>query len=421
MSSHDYLVFLLQLLVLLASSRLLGEAFRRLHQPAVVGELLAGVLLGPSLLGSLAPETYSWLFPTPEGRLLPPALDAFTLLGVTLLMLAAGLEVDLSLCLKERKLTALCAVFGTAVPLAVGVAAGWVFAPEWGAPAGVSRWAFALLLGINLAMSALPVIAKTLLDLGIYRTRVGQVILSAAMLDDLGVWLLFSVAMSLTGGPAGESASPARTALLMLAFLGLVVTLGRAVARRALPYLESRLPWPGGVVTFTVVLGLSFACIALWIGVHPVFGSLLAGVAIGTSHSLRPGTKDVVYEFVMSVFAPIFFASIGLRMDFAAHFDPGIVSWVFLLGCLGKVLGAGFGARLGGLSRRESAAVAAGLNSRGIMGIVLGVVALEHGIIDRRMFVALAVLGVATSLISGPLLRLSLGRVAAGARSGPNR
>jgi Kef-type K+ transport system membrane component KefB len=255
------------------------------------------------------------------------------------------------------------------------------------------------------------VIAKTLLDLGIYRTPVGMAILSSAMLDDLGVWMLFSVAMSLAGGHGGEG-SPVRALVLLLVFLALVFTAGRWAVNRFLPFLQDRVPWPASIVTFTVALGITFACVALWIGVHPVFGSLLAGVAIGSAPVLRAGSKETVYEFVMSVFAPIFFASIGLRTDFVKNFDARIVGWVFLLGCAGKLVGASVGARLGGFGWRTSLAVGAGLNSRGIMGIVLGIVALEANLIDHRMFVALAVLGVGTSLVSGPMLRITLGKQA---------
>lgn len=408
MHSHDHLIFFLEIIVLLGASRLLGEAFRLLRQPAVVGELLAGVILGPTLLGSLAPEAHRWLFPAPEGNALPPTLDAFTLLCVTLLMLAAGLEVDLRLVARETRATAYCAVFGSVVPLAFGLGAGLLFAGAWGKPDGVPAFAFALVLGINLAMSALPIIARTLLDLGIYRSRVGVVILSSAMIDDLSVWLLFSVAMGLSGGPHGEASHVTAMVLSTIALLVGSLTVGRWVLNRVIPVVQARFSFPGSAIALTVVFGLGMASIALWIGIHPVFGSLLAGVVIGSVRELREETRTVVYEFVVSVFAPIFFASIGLRMDFAANFDVVLVLGVLALGCTGKGLGAWIGGRLGGLDRRESLAVAAGLNSRGIMGIVLGIVALEYGVIENRMFVALAVLGVSTSLMSGPLMKWAL-------------
>jgi Kef-type K+ transport system membrane component KefB len=409
MSSQDFLTFFVELLVLLVASRALGQVFRAVRQPAVIGELLAGVLIGPSVFGKLFPELHRQLFPTPPGHMLPPALDGFCMLGVTLLMLAAGLEVDLSLLLRQKRLTFFCALFGSVVPLAVGVGAGFfIFQPQ-SAPDPTSRLVFALVLGINLAMSALPVIAKTLLDLGMYRTRVGVVILAAALVDDLGVWLLFSLAMSLAGGHGGEGGSVMSTVLLTLALVTGALTAGRSAANHALRWVEKAMPSPGGAVTLTVAAGLLLASLALWIGVHPVFGSLLAGVAIGSAPALRPESRAAVYDFILATFAPVFFASIGLRMDFVANFAPALVAWIFLLGCAGKLTGATLGARLGGMSWRESCAVAAGLNSRGIMGIVLGLVALEYGVIDKRMFVALAFLGVGTSLISGPLLRVCLG------------
>lgn len=409
MHSSGHLVFFLELVVLLVAGRLLGEAFRALRQPAVVGELIAGVILGPSVLGAAAPGVEAWLFPAPGGRGLPPSLDAFATLAVTLLMLAAGLEVDLNLLVRQKKVTFLCALFGSVMPLAFGLAAGLAFAGNWGIPQGVPPFSFALVLGINLAMSALPVIARTLLDLGIYRTSVGTVILSAAMLDDLGVWILFSLAMGLSRGGSGSAAALWAVPLWTLVFTFGMCTVGRWLVAWARPVIEERFAWPGTMVAMTVAAGVAMGSLTMWIGIHPVFGSFLTGVVIGSTPGLRPGTKDVIYGFVMSVFAPILFASLGLRVNLATSFDLALVAVVFFLGSAGKILGAGMGARMGGLGWREASAVAVGLNARGIMGIVLGMVALEHGVIDERMFVALAILGVGTSLLSGPLLRLILG------------
>jgi K+:H+ antiporter len=408
--ASGHLVFFLELVVLLVASRLLGEAFRALRQPAVVGELLAGVILGPSVLGAAAPGVEGWLFPAPSGRGLPPSLDAFASLAVTLLMLAAGLEVDLNQLGRQKRVTFLCALFGSVLPLVFGVAAGLAFAGNWGIPQGVPPFSFALVLGINLAMSALPVIAKTLMDLGIYRTPIGTVILSAAMLDDLGVWILFSLAMGLShADPGAGGLGPWSVPLWTLLFTAGMWTVVRWMVRRLWPVIEERLSWPGATIALTVALGVAMGALTMWIGIHPVFGSFLTGVVIGSTPGLRPGTKDVIYGFVMSVFAPILFATLGLRVNLATSFDLALVAVVFFLGCAGKILGAGAGARMGGLGWRESAAVAVGLNARGIMGIVLGMVALEYGVIDERMFVALAILGVGTSLLSGPLLRWILG------------
>ncbi len=406
---RDQLVFFLELLVLLVASRGLGQLFRTLRQPPVVGELVAGILIGPTVLGALAPQTFAWLFPIPDGRLLPLPLDAFTSLGVTLLMLAAGLEVDMQMLARERRLTLLCAAFASSVPLLIGVAAGYVLMDRDTLPEHVPPLVFALVMGVNLAMSALPVIARTLLDLGIYRSRIGAVILSAAMLDDVSVWMLFSLAISMSDAPTGHGHGTVPTLLLTVALLVGTLTVGRALANRAVPLLQARFPWHGGLVAFTFASGLAMACLAMWIGIHPVFGSLLAGVAIGSAPAISHDNKEILRKFIVSIFAPIFFASIGLRLDFAAHFDLRLVSVIFVLGCAGKIAGTLLATRLGRLDWRESFAVAFGLNSRGIMGIVLGLVALEAQIIDRKMFVALAVLGLGTSLLSGPMMRLSLG------------
>jgi mannitol/fructose-specific phosphotransferase system IIA component (Ntr-type) len=195
---------------------------------------------------------------------------------------------------------------------------------------------------------------------------------------------------------------------LTLLFAALMLTVGRWLVHRVLPWLQAYTHWPAGALGFIITLGLFGAALTEYIGVHAIFGAFLVGVAVGDSSHLQERTRVMIEEFVSIIFAPVFFASIGLRVNFVTHFDWPLVSLVLILACSGKLLGAYLGARWGRMAVRDRWAVAFAMNSRGAMEIILGLLALEAGVITQPLFVALVVMAIFTSAISGPLIRLSM-------------
>ncbi len=395
---------LLSLGLMLGVARAAGEVARRFRQPAVLGEILAGVVLGKTVLGAVAPDAFRTLFP--DTGPVASAQLGITLVAVTLFLLVAGLEVDLSTIGRQGRAALLVSSAGIAVPLLFGFTAAWL-APDWlGRGPSAPRTSFALFLGTALAISALPVIAKILLDLGLYRSDLGMLVMGAAMVNDLVGWLGFSLVLSMVGAGHGGIAI---TIPMTLAFAGLVLTLGRVLCHRALPWIQAHTTWPGGVLAFTLTLALVGAAVTEWIGVHAIFGAFLVGTAIGDSKHLRERTREHINQFVTNVFAPLFFASIGLRVNFVAHFDPLLVLCVCGLAVAGKFVGCGLGAWWAGLDRKTSLAVCAGMTPGGAMAIILGLLALQYGIIDERLLVALVVVALTTSSVSGPLVNRILG------------
>lgn len=420
---HDVLIFLLGLAVLLGTARALGEVCRRFGFPAVAGEIVAGVLLGKTLLGRLAPGAFAWLFPDGPARTM---LTAYTTVAVMLLLVVAGLEVDLTVVRKSGRVVLLTSALGVIVPFALGYATGMLL-PGADLPDPSRRGLHAAFLGIALSISALPVIAKTLLDLGLMKTDLGLVILSSAVFNDLVGWTGFSVLsqqfVRLPSQGAGEGAGIALSVLLTAAFVVGTLALVRPVVDRLL----ARLQGPdeaatGRALSIIMVLALLGAAATQAAGMHPVFGGFVMGVAVGDSSRLREHTRQILHDFVSYVFTPVFFATMALRYDFAAAFDPLLVALVLVIACVAKVAGCAAGARLAGVAWRESAAIGFGMNSRGAMEILLAVLALEAGIIGERLFVALVIMAVVTSLISGPalvrLLRPSSSPIAALLRGG---
>lgn len=403
LSAQEITAFLLSLAILLASARFLGELAKRLNQPSVLGEILAGILLGPTLLGTLAPGVGEFLFPQQGGGAL--AREGLMVLAITLFLLVAGMEVNLSSVWRQGRLAIIVGMAGIVGPFGLGFGTAWLLPQQMGIAAGTDPLIFALFIATALSISALPVIAKTLMDLNLYRSDLGMMVIAAAVFNDLIGWIIFAVILGMLGTGGAQALSVGATIWLTLGFALFMLSWGRALLHRALPWIHAHTSWPGGVLGFALSLALVCAAFTEWIGVHAIFGSFLAGVALGDSAHLRQRTRATIAQFVSFIFAPLFFASIGLKVNFVAHFDPVLVLLVLVIACLGKVVGCGLGGSLAGMPPREAWALGFGLNARGAMEIILGMLALHYGVIDERLFVALVVMALVTSLMSGPAMQ----------------
>ncbi|MBD3410793.1 MAG: cation:proton antiporter [Ignavibacteriales bacterium] len=402
---HDVLRLILAVAVVLAVGKLFGEAFRKMRQAAVVGEIVAGVLLGPTLLGALFPETFAFLFPA-EGPA-AHALDGFVQLAVVLLLLAVGLEVNLGATLQYGKAASLSTLFGMAIPFALGFGAAR-FIPEL-VGAGEFDPVFGFYLGAALSVSALPVVARTLVDLNLFKTRLGSATVASAMANDFVGWLVFSVFLTVASPDASSDGVWWKIAAT-LGFVFVALFVARPIFRRLLPLARRELSWPGGVLGAVVVVGLIGAYLAELAGAHAVFGAFIAGVALGDSAELDERTREIIQHFITNIFAPLFFVNIGLRLDFGQAFDPLVAVVIIGIASFGKIFGAGAGARLGGFDRHDSLAVGFAMNSRGVLEIVLTLYAVRLGVAGDSVFAAVVTLVVLGSVTSGPLIRYALAK-----------
>lgn len=408
LSQGQTLGLLLALGVLLGSARVLGEIARRLHQPSLLGEILAGVLLGPTLLGRLVPGFEEWLFPMAGPQAF--ALSGFSNISIALFLLVAGMEVDLSTVWKQGKPAMWVGLTGVVVPFALGALAVVILPDLFEVERAEHRELYVLFLATAFSISALPVIAKTLLDLHLFKSEFGMVVIAAAVLNDLVGWLIFAVILGQYEGSAKPDFDVGNTLWLTLGFTAFVLTALRASIHRVLPWVQAHTSFPAGLFALAISLGFMGAAFTEWIGVHAIFGAFLVGVALGDSRHLRERTRATLHEFTSAIFAPVFFATLGLRFDFIANFDATLCLTVVFVATLGKLVGCGGGALIGGLGRREAMAVAATMNSRGAMEMILGLVALQAGLIGERIFVALIVMALVTTMSSGPILQALFGR-----------
>jgi Kef-type K+ transport system membrane component KefB len=383
---------------------------RKLHQPAVLGELIGGIFLGPTVFGMLAPQTFSWLFPA-EGYA-SVGLDAVIKVGMLFFLFVAGLEVNLAHVRQRSLSVSLTSILGILMPFSLGVGSVLLLPGLWGSQMSGQQLLFALFMGAALSISALPVIARILMDLKLIRQEIGVVVMTAATVNDLLGWSLFAVILSMIV-PGSSNHSLAVTLSLVLAFIGLTLALGRWLGQPLLRRVRLFLPWPSGFIGLTTILVLAASAAAEAIGIHAIFGAFLVGVGLGQNLEEENQAHEIIYQFAVSFFAPLYFVSIGLRADFAANFDWLLVLIVLLVACTGKIVGAGLGAWLGGMPFREALAVGFGMNARGAMEIILASVALEYNLIDQRVFVALVIMALVTSMLSGPVMQRLLSRRAA--------
>lgn len=242
------------------------------------------------------------------------------------------------------------------------------------------------------------------MDLNLFKSKMGMLVVTSAMIDDLIGWLIFSVILGMIG-KKGESFSILNTVLLTISFVAVMLTLGRGLLNRILPWINKKLAWPGGVLSISLALCFLGAAFTEYIGLHAIFGAFIIGVAFGDSKHFSERAKEIVHQFINNIFAPLFFVSIGLRVNFITNFDLALTLAILAIAFAGKIIGSGLGTRLGGFTWRESLAASFGMNARGAMEIILGLVALENGLIGERVFVSLVIMALVTSMTSGPLMK----------------
>jgi Kef-type K+ transport system membrane component KefB/mannitol/fructose-specific phosphotransferase system IIA component (Ntr-type) len=406
-SDHDLVVFLLALAVLLGAARLLGELGRVWGLPLVAGEIAAGILLGPTVFGRIAPGAHAWLFaPGPSEAM----IGGYATVALVLLLVVVGMEVDLGVLRRRGKTALTTGLLGIVLPAAGGLALGFLL-PDALLVDPSRRVTVALLLAVALSISALPVIAKTLLDLGLFKSDLGLLVMAAAMIDDVVGWLALSLLLGPVRGLGVDTASFLRTVVLGIMFAAAMLVAGR----RFLGGLFERLQRgstaaPGRVLSIVIVIALLGATVTHAIGLHAVFGGFIAGLTVGGSAKVNARMRTAVEDFVTNVFAPVFFASIGLRVDFASAFNLPLCLVVFVVASAPKIVGCALGARFGGMRWREATAVGFGMNARGAMGIILATIARDAGLLGNEVFVALVVMALGTSLLSGPAMKWLLYR-----------
>jgi Kef-type K+ transport system membrane component KefB len=401
-------LFLLQVLLLLALARGLGEVLRRFGHPPLVGEIAVGLLLGPTLLGRAWPGLQAALFP--PDQIQQAMLDTVAWFGVLFLLLETGLQVDVSAAWRQRGPALRVGIIGVLVPLAVGFGLSLALPDRYLAQPG-TRIAFALFLGTTMAISAMVIIARVLHDLDLVKSDLGLVTLCGYAVNDILAWVILSVVLGVAT-PIGVSFGSVGLALFFsVAFTAFCLTWGLGGVDWAIAYLNERLPQqPGAVLTLVSCLGLACGAVTHAAGLTALLGFFLAGIMAGESRALSERTRHVVSQMVHSVFVPLYFAGIGLQYDFLAGFDWLIVTFVTVVSIAAKFGGAWLGTLGTALSRDDRLSVGIAFTPSGVTGIVVADIALEHGILSTPVFVGIVISAIVSSLLVAPWLSWSIQR-----------
>lgn len=392
---------LLAMVVVIAAARLIGGLFRAMGQPAVIGEVVAGIMLGPSLLGRVSPAAQRFVLP-PE---IAPHLGIVAQVGVLLFMFLVGLELDTSLLRKRSHATLAISHTSIVVPFLLGATlALWLY-PSL-SPAGVSFTNFSLFLGLSLSVTAFPVLARILTDRGIQRSQLGVVALACAAIDDVSAWCLLAVVVGIVRSTAANSLFTIGLTAAYIAFMAFVV---RPVAVKLVRRAELVERAGAGTTAIVFVALLVSALVTEAIGIHALFGAFLLGAIIPHQSALSKDLRHRLEEFVVIVFLPAFFALTGMRTQIgllSTSTDWLFAGSILLVACAGKFGGAMLSARFTGFGWRDASMLGALMNTRGLMELIVLNIGLDLGVISPRLFAMLVIMAVTTTLMTSPLLTL---------------
>jgi Kef-type K+ transport system membrane component KefB/nucleotide-binding universal stress UspA family protein len=416
-ASHDeVLQLVIQIAVLLAMARFLGGLARRLGQPTVVGEILAGVVLGPSLLSGLLPWVGEWILP--QTQVQGFMLEVVALIGVMLLLIITGLETDLALIRRRIRVALGVAVGGLLLPFATGLVLGFSL-PDQLLVDPSDRTVFALFVATALSISAIPVLAKILMDLKLMKREFGQTVLAAGMIDDITGWTLLGLVTALASAEALTTGTVVLTAVMVVIFIVATATVGRFLVERGLNLIQDRFRGPDSLLTLVVVLAFGWGAFTQALRLEPVIGAFAIGILFGRLPRLPSDVVHKLESMTLAVFAPIFFAVAGLKVNVAGLLEPELLLLTLLViavATFGKVVGAYAGARLiSGQGHWMALAFGSGLNARGAVEIIIATIGLSLGILTSEMFSMIVVMAVVTSLMAPFAIRFCLARVALGA------
>src|SRR5262252_3808486 len=404
-------IFIGEIVVLILVGRLLGEAMLRLRQPAVMGQLIAGLLLGPSFFGLLFPHAQEMLFPkNPEQKAMINAISQF---GILLLLLLTGMETDLKLVRQTGRAAVFASLMGIVVPFACGVGLGEML-PDSLLPDPEKRLITSLFLGTALSIASVKIVAMVVREMNFMRRVVGQVILASAIIDDSVGWIIVSIIFSLALHGSVEPLSLAQSVIGTVAFMVASLTIGRRAVFFAIRWVNDNFVSEFAVITAILIIMGIMALITHLIGVHTVLGAFVAGLLVGESPILTRHIDEQLRGLITAFFAPVFFGIAGLTADLTILADPKIAlltAGLVVVASVGKFAGAFAGAELGGLTRREGFALACGMNARGSTEVIIATVGLSMGALNQDLFTMIVAMAVLTTTAMPPTLRWALGRI----------
>ena len=406
-------IFRVELVLLMVVGRLLGELLQRIGQPPLMGQLLAGLILGPSIFGLVWPAAQHAIFPTDPTQ--KSMIDAVSQLGVLLLLMLTGMETDLKLVKKVGPAALIISIAGVAVPFACGFTLG-EFLPASILPEG-HRLVPSLFIGTALAISSVKIVALVVRDMNFMRRNLGQIIVASAIIEDTIGWVIIAITFGIATAGKIDLLSLGKTIGGVFLFMALSFTIGRPIVFFLIRWTNDNFRSEFPVITMILVIMGFMALITHAIGVQTVLGAFVSGILIGESPILTRHIESELRGIITALFMPVFFGLAGLTADLSILTHSGLLlvtGALILIASLGKFSGAFLGGKLGGLSTSESLALGCGMNARGSTEVIVATIGLSMGVLTQNLFTMIVAMAVATTMAMPPMLRAALSRLPLG-------
>jgi Kef-type K+ transport system membrane component KefB/nucleotide-binding universal stress UspA family protein len=397
--------------VLILLGRLLGELMQRIGQPSVMGQLLAGLILGPSFLGAFWPTAQHALFPPSHEQ--KSMLDGVSQIGILLLLLLTGMETDLKLVRRIGRAAISVSITGILVPFISGFILGQ-YLPDSILASPAERLIGSLFLGTALSISSVKIVAMVVREMNFMRRNVGQIIIATAIVDDTIGWIIIAIIFGLAQHGSVDALSLAKSVIGTLLFLAVSLTIGRRLVFTLIRWTNDNLVSDVPVIFVILVLMGGMALITQWIGVHTVLGAFVAGILVGESPILTKHIDGQLRGLIMGLFMPVFFGLAGLSADLTIMKDPNLLLLtlgLILIASIGKFAGAFTGGLAGRMTMRESMALACGMNARGSTEVIIATIGLSMGVLSQNLYTMIVTMAVVTTMAMPPMLRWALARL----------
>lgn len=393
-------ILLLQIVLILTAARLFGWLFKKIGQPSVIGEVVAGIFLGPSLAGKWFPHFTEFVFPT----LSLVNLQFFSQLGIILFMFVIGMELDLKILKTKVRAAILISHASIIIPYTLGMALAYFLYKEY-APAGISFLSFSLFLGIAMSITAFPVLARILRERRMTATNIGTIALASAAADDITAWFILAAVIAIV--KAGSLAGAMVTMIMALAFILIMLKLVRPLLQKIIKRSSKEDSLSLEIVAFMFGVFLLSAYTTEIIGIHALFGAFMAGIVMPSTANFRKMLTEKVEDVSMALLLPLFFAFSGLRTQIGllntAHAWQ-VCAILIGIAILGKFGGSMFAARFVGLSWRDSVVIGALINTRGLMELIILNIGYDLGILNSEIFTMMVLMALITTFMTAPVL-----------------
>jgi len=412
-ADHTVIVFFVEIVLMLVIGRLLGELMLRIRQPEVLGQLIAGVVIGPTVFGNLWPAAHHLIFP--ESVELKKMIEGLSQLGILMLLLLAGMETDFAIVRRRKRMAFFSSVFGIVVPFACGLVLGELL-PDWLLPAPDKRLLTSLFLATALSISSIKIVAMVIMEVDFMRRNIGQLILASAIIDDTIGWIIVAIISGLAAEGVLNLKGVGFTVAGTLIFLTVSFTFGRALITQTIRWINDNLQIEFSVLSVVLVLMCVMAVGTDLLGVHTVLGAFIAGILVGQAPMMTDHIREQLRGVIVALFAPVFFAVAGLSVDLTILRDWNkleLAVGLILIASLGKLVGCYVGGRFGGLTSREAIALAVGMNARGTTEVIVATIGLSIGVLTKDFYTLIVVMAVTTTMLMPPMLRWALARIPA--------